>query len=65
MSPVRKKPALWLLAAILLVAGIGWYFSRTGNIPLVSLNPINFDAFSVAFNGDAHDTHAVLLLSPT
>jgi len=64
VSPVRKKYALWLLA-ILLVAGIGWYFSSTGNIPLVSLNPINLDAFRVAFNGDAHDTRAVLLLSPT
>ena len=64
MSPVRKKHASWLLA-ILLVAGIGWYFSSTGNIPLVSLNPTNFDEFSVAFNGDAHDTRAVLLLSPT
>ena len=64
MSPVRKKHALWLLA-LLLVAGIGWYFSSTGNIPLVSLNPTNFEAFSVAFNGDAHDTRAVLLLSPT
>jgi hypothetical protein len=64
VSPVRKKPALWLLA-VLLVAGIGWYFSSTGNIPLVSLNPAHFDAFSVAFNGDAHDTRAVLLLSPT
>jgi hypothetical protein len=64
VSPVRKKHALWLLA-ILLVAGIGWYFSSTGSIPLVLLNPTNFDAFSVAFNGDAHDTRAVLLLSPT
>jgi hypothetical protein len=65
VSPVRKKHALWLLAAILLVAGIGWYFSSTGNIPLVSLNPTNFDAFTMAFNGSAHDTGAVLLLSPT
>jgi hypothetical protein len=64
VSPVRKKPALWLLA-VLLVAGIGWYFSSTGNIPLVLLNPTNFEAFSAAFNGDAHDTRAVLLLSPT
>jgi hypothetical protein len=64
VSPVRKKPALWLLALLLVVA-IGWYFSSTGNIPLVSLNPTNFEAFSVAFNGDAHDTRAVLLLSPT
>lgn len=64
MSPVRKKNAFWLLM-ILLGAGIGWYFSSTGNIPLVSLNPTNFDAFKMAFNGDANDTRAVLLLSPT
>jgi len=64
VSPVRKKHAFGLLA-LLLVAGIGWYFSSAGNIPLVSLNPTNFDAFSAAFNGDAHDTRAVLLLSPT
>lgn len=64
MSPVRKKYAFGLLA-IFLAAGIGWYFSSTGNIPLVSLNPTNFEAFRMAFNGDAQDTHAVLLLSPT
>jgi hypothetical protein len=64
VSPVRKKQALWLLA-ILLVAGIGWYFSSTGNIPLVSLNPTNFDTFRMAFDGHARDTRAVLLLSPT
>jgi hypothetical protein len=64
VSPVRKKHAFWLLA-IFLVAGIGWYFSSTGNIPLVSLSPTNFDAFRMAFDGVAHDTRAVLLLSPT
>jgi hypothetical protein len=64
VSPVRKKHAFWLLA-IVLVAGIGWYFSGTGSIPLVSLNPRNFDEFRMAFNGDAHATRAVLLLSPT
>ena len=64
MSPVRKNNAFWLLV-IFLGAGIGWYFSSTGNIPLVSLNPTNFDAFKTAFNGDANDARAVLLLSPT
>lgn len=64
MSPVRKKHAFGLLA-IFLAAGIGWYFSSTGNIPLVSLNPMNFEGFRMAFNGDAQDTRAVLLLSPT
>ena len=64
MLTVRKKYAFRLLA-ILLAAGIAWYFSSTGKIPLVSLNPTNFDAFRMAFNRDAHDTRAVLLLSPT
>lgn len=64
MSPVQNKHVFWLLA-ILLVAAIGWYFSSGGNIPLVSLNPTNFDEFRMAFNGEAHDTRAVLLLSPT
>jgi hypothetical protein len=53
------------LLAIVLAAGIGWYFWDTGSIPLVSLNPTNFDEFRMAFNGDAHATRAVLLLSPT
>jgi hypothetical protein len=62
--PVKKKHAFGLLA-IVFAAGMGWYFWCTGSIPLVSLNPTNFDEFRMAFNGDAHDTRAVLLLSPT
>jgi hypothetical protein len=64
VPPVRKKYVFWLLA-ILLVAAIGWYFSSAGNTPLVSLSPTNFDAFRMAFDGDAHEARAVLLLSPT
>ncbi len=64
MSLVRKKYAFWLLA-ILVAAGISWYFSSEENIPLVSLNSTNSDAFKMAFNGNAHNTLAVLLLSPT
>jgi len=47
------------------MAGIAWYFWGTGNVPLVSLNPSNFDEFRSAFNDDARATRAVLLLSPT
>jgi hypothetical protein len=64
VSPVRKKHALWLLA-ILLVAGIAWYFWGTGSVPLVSLNTTNVEQFGNAFNGDPGATRAVVLLSPT
>lgn len=64
MLPVRNKSALWLVA-IILAAGMVWYFLGTGSTPLVSLHPNNFEQFKNAFNGDAHATRAVLLLSPT
>ena len=64
MSTERKKYALGLIA-IVLTAGIAWYFWGTGSVPLVSLNPSNFDEFRIAFDGDAKNTRAVLLLSPT
>ncbi len=64
MSGIRKKYAFWL-SAIVLAAAIAWYFWGTGSVPLVSLNPSNFDEFRNAFNEDARTTRAVLLLSPT
>ena len=64
MSGERKEYAFGLIA-IVLMAGIAWYFWGTGNVPLVSLNPSNFDEFRSAFNDDARATRAVLLLSPT
>ena len=64
MSGERKKYAFGLIA-IVLTAGIAWYFWGTGSVPLVSLNPSNFDEFRNAFNEDARPTRAVLLLSPT
>ena len=63
MSGERKKYAFGLIVVVL-AAGIAWYFWGTGSIPLVSLNPSNFDEFRSAFN-DARAARAVLLLSPT
>ena len=64
MSGERKKYAFGLIA-IVLTAGIAWYFWGTGSVPLVSLNPSNFDEFRSAFNENARATRSVLLLSPT
>jgi hypothetical protein len=64
VSGARKKYAFGLIA-IVLTAGIAWYFWGTGSAPLVSLNPSNFDKFRSDFNDDARATRAVLLLSPT
>ena len=64
MSGERKKYAFGLIAVVL-TAGIAWYFWGTGSVPLVSLNASNFEEFSNAFNGDPGATRAVLLLSPT
>jgi hypothetical protein len=64
VSGERKKYAFGLIA-IVLTAGIAWYFWGTGSVPLVSLNPNNFDQFGNVFNEDARATRAVLLLSPT
>jgi len=64
VSGERKKYAFGLIA-IVLMAGIAWYFWGMGSVPLVSLNSSNFYEFRNAFNDDAHATRAVLLLSPT
>jgi hypothetical protein len=64
VSGARKKYAFGLIA-IVLTAGIAWYFWGTASAPLVSLNPSNFDEFRSDFNDDARATRAVLLLSPT
>jgi hypothetical protein len=64
MSGERKKYAFGLIA-IILTAAIAWYFWGTGSVPLVLLNPTNFDEFRSVFNDDARATRAVLLLSPT
>ena len=64
MSGERKKYAFGLIAVVL-TAGIAWYFWGTGSVPLVSLYASNFEEFRNAFNGDPGATRAVLLLSPT
>ena len=64
MSGERKKYAFGLIAVVLM-AGIAWYFWGTGSVPLVSLNASNFEEFRNAFNDDVGATRAVLLLSPT
>ncbi|MFZ0276142.1 MAG: hypothetical protein WA254_04910 [Candidatus Sulfotelmatobacter sp.] len=64
MSQGPKKYALGL-AAVALVAFIGWYFWGPGGVPLISLNQSNVDQFRQAFDGSAKDTRVVLLLSPT
>jgi hypothetical protein len=64
VSGERKKYAFGLIAVVL-TAGIAWYFWGTGSVPLVSLNASNFQQFGTAFNGAPGSTRAVLLLSPT
>ena len=64
MSGERKKYAFGLIAVVL-TAGMAWYFWGTGSVPLISLNASNFEEFRNAFNGDPGATRAVLLLSPT
>ena len=64
MSLGAKKYALGL-AAVALVAFIGWYFWGPGSVPLISLNQNNLDQFKQAFDGSAKDSRLVLLLSPT
>jgi hypothetical protein len=64
VSGERRKYAFGLIATAL-TAAVAWYFWGTGSVPLVSLNPNNFDEFRNAFNQDARATRAVLLLSPT
>jgi hypothetical protein len=64
VSGERKKYAFGLIAVVL-TAGMAWYFWGTGSVPLVSLNASNFEEFRNAFNGDPGATRAVLLLSPT
>ena len=63
MSQGPKKYALGL-AAVALVAFIGWYFWGPGGV-LISLNQKNLDQFRQAFDGSAKDSRVVLLLSPT
>jgi hypothetical protein len=64
VSGERKKYTFGLIA-IALTAGMVWYFWDTVSVPLVSLNPSNFEQFGNVFNEDARATRAVLLLSPT
>jgi len=64
VSGVRKKYVFGLIA-IVLTAGVAWYWWGTGSVPFVSLNATNFEQFGNTFNGDPGATRAVLLLSPT
>jgi len=64
VSAVRTKYALWLIA-LPFAAAIAWFFFGTGSVPLVSLNPGNFQQFRNAFNGGERAVRAVLLMSPT
>lgn len=63
--PGRQKKYAFLLVAIVLAAAVAWYFSGTGSVPVLSLNPSNFEQFRNAFNVDSNTTRVVLLLSPT
>jgi len=61
-----KYITLSLVIALALV--VYWYYwgsSPSGQPPLTSLTPMNFDQFKQAFNGAADRTRLVLLLSPT
>jgi hypothetical protein len=64
VSLVEKKYALWLVA-VALAAGSGWYLWSPGKIPLVTLKQDNLELFRDAFNAEASQSRAVLLLSPT